>query len=64
MLTKYSYDIALLYLEQTDYDLDAAIELYRDDERWEKEHPMKANVKGKGKTRQDVGKRRYTGQTN
>ncbi|KAH8595808.1 hypothetical protein B0O99DRAFT_143876 [Bisporella sp. PMI_857] len=58
------YDIALLYLEQTDYDLDAAIELYRDDERWEKEHPMKANVKGKGKTRQDVGKRRYTGQTN
>ncbi|KAG0652146.1 hypothetical protein D0Z07_1307 [Hyphodiscus hymeniophilus] len=57
----YSYDVALLYLKQVDYDLGAAIEAYKDDERWEKEHPIEANVKGKGK-RQDVGRRRFTGQ--
>ena len=56
-----SYDIALLYLEQVDYDLDAAIEAYKDDERWEKEHPMEANIKGKGRPA-DIGKRRFTGQ--
>ena len=56
------YDVALLYLEQVDYDLNAACEAYRDDEQWEKEHPMEANIKGKGKTRQDIGKRRFTGQ--
>lgn len=56
------YDVALLYLEQVDYDLKAACEAYRDDERWEQEHPMEANIKGKGKTRQDIGKRRFTGQ--
>lgn len=57
-----SYDIALLYLEQVDYDLDAAVEAYRDDERWEKEHPMEANIKGKEKTTQNVVNRRFTGQ--
>ncbi|CZR66125.1 uncharacterized protein PAC_16026 [Phialocephala subalpina] len=56
------YDVALLYLQQVDYDLEAAVEAYKDDERWEKEHPMEANVKGKGKTRHGVGRRRYTGQ--
>ena len=55
-----SYDIALLYLEQVDYDLDAAVEAYMDDEKWEKEHPMEANIKGKGK-HHDPGKRRFTG---
>jgi len=59
---KYRYDVALLYLKQVDYDLEAAIEAYKDDERWEKEHPMEANIKGKGKTRQSVGRRRFTGQ--
>lgn len=58
---KYRYDVALLYLKQVDYDLEAAIEAYKDDERWEKEHPIEANVKGKGK-RYDVGRRRFTGQ--
>ncbi|KAK5990061.1 hypothetical protein PT974_08324 [Cladobotryum mycophilum] len=33
------YDFALLYLEQSSYDLDAAIESYFDDEAWEREHP-------------------------
>lgn len=44
-----SYDIALLYLKQVDYDVDAAVEAYLSDEKWEKEHPMEANVKGKRK---------------
>lgn len=55
-----SYDVALLYLEQVDYQLDAAIEAYSDDEQWEKDHPIQDNVKGK--TRVQIGKRRYTGQ--
>lgn len=52
------YDVALLYLKQAEYDLDMAVDIYRDDERWEREHP----VNGKGKVHQDVGKRRFTGQ--
>jgi len=58
------YDVALLYLQQAEYDLDAAIEAFREDERWESEHPIEASVKGKGmvKTWHDVGKRRFTGQ--
>ena len=54
--------MALLYLKEVDYDLEAAIEAFKDDERWEKEHPIVSNVKGKGKTRNDVGRRRFTGQ--
>lgn len=45
----YRYDVALLYLQQADYDLNAAIEAYKADDRWEREHPMK----GKGKGRDD-----------
>jgi len=56
------YDVALLYLEQVNYQLEAAIETYKDDEQWEKDHPMQANVKGKGKTRSEVGRRRVMGQ--
>ncbi|PFH56908.1 hypothetical protein XA68_15775 [Ophiocordyceps unilateralis] len=33
------YDVALLYLEQSDYHLDAAIDSYLDDESWERDHP-------------------------
>ncbi|RDW71165.1 hypothetical protein BP6252_07728 [Coleophoma cylindrospora] len=55
------YDVALLYLQQNDYDLEVAVDAFKDDERWEKEHPMEAS-KGKGKTQQNVGKRRFTGQ--
>ncbi|KAI9055490.1 hypothetical protein LZ554_000444 [Drepanopeziza brunnea f. sp. 'monogermtubi'] len=58
---KYRYDVALLYLQQVDYDLEAAVEAYKDDERWEKEHPIEANMKGKGKSH-NVGRRRFTGQ--
>ena len=45
------YDVAVLYLEQTDYDLDAAIQTYKEDERWEKEHPHASSSKGKAKDR-------------
>ncbi|PQE02972.1 thiamine biosynthetic bifunctional enzyme protein [Rutstroemia sp. NJR-2017a BVV2] len=58
----YRYDVAILYLEQANYDLEMAMDVYKDDERWEKEHPVPGNGKGKGKTRSDVGRRRFTGQ--
>jgi hypothetical protein len=58
----FSYDVAILYLKQAEYDLDLAIEVYKDDERWEKEHPLReAKGKGKGKS-VDGGRRRFTGQ--
>jgi hypothetical protein len=57
-----SYDVALLYLEQAGYDLEAAVTAYKDDEKWEKEHPMKSNITGNGKKSHIIGKRRFTGQ--
>jgi len=59
-----SYDVALVYLDQADYNLEIAIEAFKEDERWEKEHPMEANVKGKGKGKKQtgIGRRRLTGQ--
>ena len=56
------YDVALLYLEQADYDLDAAVGAYLADEKWEREHPMAANVKGKGN--HDAPRRRRFGLSN
>ena len=56
------YDVALLYLEQANYDLELAIEVYKDDERWERENPMQGKSKGKGRSKHDVGRRRFTGQ--
>lgn len=56
------YDVALLYLEQVDYDLDAAIDAYREDERWEKDHPLDIKNKGKSKTSAGAaGMRRFVG---
>ncbi|KAK5122623.1 hypothetical protein LTR85_003886 [Meristemomyces frigidus] len=44
------YDVALLYLQQADWDLDLAVGAFQEDERWEKEHPMEAKEKArKGK---------------
>ena len=40
------YDLALLYLQQSDYNLDFAVEAYLADEKWEKEHPMDMAWKG------------------
>lgn len=50
------YDVAELYLAQTDYDLGRAVERYLADEAWEREHPMDEPARGKGK-----GKGRATG---
>ena len=44
----HDYDVAELYLKQAQYDLDLAIGVYQDDERWEKANPLKGS-KGKGK---------------
>ncbi|ESZ97596.1 hypothetical protein SBOR_1997 [Sclerotinia borealis F-4128] len=56
------YDIAVLYLEQANYDLELAMGVYKDDERWERDNPILDKGKGKGKTKVDVGRRRFTGQ--
>jgi hypothetical protein len=54
------YDLAILYLDQTNYDLDAAVEAYIEDERWERENPL-AKVKSKGKDAVEHGRRRRLG---
>jgi hypothetical protein len=46
----HDYDVAELYLKNAQYDLDLAIGVYQDDERWEKENPMNGQ-KGKSKIR-------------
>lgn len=40
---RYRYEVALLYLKQADYNLEEAIGAYKEDERWEQEHPLKAS---------------------
>ena len=35
------YDVASLYLKGSEYDLESAVEAFRADEKWEKEHPLK-----------------------
>ena len=42
------YDIALLYLEQSHYDLEDATLAFVDDEAWERDHPQEARKNGKG----------------
>ncbi|KAM0799675.1 hypothetical protein BDR22DRAFT_855051 [Usnea florida] len=51
------YEIALLYLQQSDYNLGLAVEAYMADEKWEKENPMEGASKGRTKG-QKPGKRR------
>ncbi|CAK3861537.1 Prefoldin subunit 4 [Lecanosticta acicola] len=56
------YDVALLYLKQVDWNLEAATEAFKEDERWEKEHPREAKQKmKKGKSAKDAGMRRFVG---
>ncbi|KAF2757187.1 hypothetical protein EJ05DRAFT_58163 [Pseudovirgaria hyperparasitica] len=43
------YDVALLYLQQAEYDLEIAIDAYKADERWEREHPLQVAKRRKGK---------------
>jgi len=53
------YDIALLYLKQSEYNLELAIAAYKEDEKWEKEHPLEAAKKGKSPVSQPPTKRRW-----
>jgi hypothetical protein len=53
------YDVALLYLEQADYNLEQAIIAYKADEDWEKEHSLEAAKKGKAKASQSPGRRKW-----
>ena len=55
------YDVALLYLQQSNYDLDVAVEAYLSDEKWEREHPIEGSSKGKAK--QKAGRRKYGAMT-
>ena len=45
------YDVAVLYLEQSKYNLDIAVENYMEDEKWEKQNPIEGNSIAKGKKR-------------
>ena len=54
---RYRYDVALFYLKQAEYDLDAAVEAFKADEKWEKENPMSGSSKGKSK--RSTGRRKY-----
>ncbi len=58
---RYRYDVALIYLKQADYDLDLAIEAYKADEKWEKEHPLDqaSSSKSKSRAQQSQGRRRF-----
>ncbi|SMQ47624.1 unnamed protein product [Zymoseptoria tritici ST99CH_3D7] len=56
------YDVATLYLQQSEWNLEAAIDAYREDERWEKEHPLEVKSRMKnGKKAADTGMRRFVG---
>ncbi|KAJ4410171.1 hypothetical protein N0V91_002180 [Didymella pomorum] len=55
------YDVAVLYLEQTSYNLEKAMATFKADEKWEKEHPLQAVKKGKTPAPQSPGKRRWFG---
>jgi hypothetical protein len=49
------YDVAVLYLEQSGYALEEAVERFRADERWEREHPLHDAGRKKGKGTVRVG---------
>nr|POE86553.1 hypothetical protein CFP56_46737 [Quercus suber] len=56
------YDVALLYLQQSNWVLDDAITAYQEDERWELAHPLEAKERlKKGKAAKGAGMRRFVG---
>ncbi|KAI8966854.1 hypothetical protein F5Y11DRAFT_6720 [Daldinia sp. FL1419] len=56
MCKVHEYDVAVLYLQQADYDLEMATEAFFADEEWERTHPVKAAGRGKGIAMQANGK--------
>ncbi|KIW05060.1 uncharacterized protein PV09_04215 [Verruconis gallopava] len=57
---KYRYDVAILYLKQADYNLDAAIRTYKEDEEWAEKNPMQKD-KGKAPTKTRSGRFGFAG---
>ncbi|KAL9632666.1 MAG: hypothetical protein Q9164_005178, partial [Protoblastenia rupestris] len=51
------YDVALLYLQQASYDLNAAVEAHVADVKWEEEHPIAGSSNGKHTQR--PGRRKF-----
>ncbi|KAG6011411.1 hypothetical protein E4U43_008333 [Claviceps pusilla] len=49
-----NYDVAVLYLEQSGYDLGASVEAYLGDEAWEREHPHPRHGGGTGTSSRHV----------
>ncbi|KAI9732833.1 MAG: hypothetical protein M1834_003771 [Cirrosporium novae-zelandiae] len=53
------YDVAVLYLEQSGYRFDKALEAFKEDEKWEREHSIDdlTSWKGKGRAKKSWRKR-------
>jgi hypothetical protein len=49
------YDVATLYLKSSEYHLENAIEAFKADEQWEKDHPMKGKQKSRPGRRPSSG---------
>ncbi|KAK5945627.1 hypothetical protein PMZ80_002832 [Knufia obscura] len=49
------YSMAQLYLKGSQWDLDMAVEAFRADEQWEKDHPMDGKGKQKNRSRRGFG---------
>lgn len=45
------YAVALIYLHQSQYNLDEAIKTYQSDEAWEREHPLERVTNGQTELR-------------
>ncbi|EXJ94899.1 hypothetical protein A1O1_00017 [Capronia coronata CBS 617.96] len=50
------YNVASLYLKGTDYNLDLAVDAFRADEEWEKNHPLHGKGKGRDGQRRRFGR--------
>ncbi|KAI1378256.1 hypothetical protein F4677DRAFT_388938 [Hypoxylon crocopeplum] len=55
----HEYDVAVLYLEQANYDLDMATEAFFADEEWERTHPVEAGGRGKGVAKRPISRSAY-----
>ncbi|KAL6705592.1 hypothetical protein ACN47E_006539 [Coniothyrium glycines] len=53
------YDVAVLYLEQAQYNLENAVLRYKADEEWEKHHSLEAAKKGKSKASSSSSRRKW-----
>ncbi|KAM7192536.1 hypothetical protein V8F33_008297 [Rhypophila sp. PSN 637] len=51
----HDYDVAVLYLEQAGYDIEAATEAYFADEAWERDHPFPAGQGNASSSSRETG---------